>query len=97
MPLEGVTYSCKFMVFLCTVDCCQIKIAICIEEGNFAFQRLLNLTEVDLYDWEGVLNSEIEYFTSGNLIEANDFVVCSFYDCKNVRGDGYFLSAHKLN
>jgi hypothetical protein len=72
------------MIALWTVYCGEVEIAVGVQEGNFALQGLFDLTHVDLDDWKGVFNCEIEQFACCYFIEADNFSVCRLDDCKDV-------------
>lgn len=97
MPGEGITNGGNLDVLFCLVDCGQVKIAICIKEGDFAFQGLLNLTQIDLDDWQSMLDSEVQRLSCGNFIELDHLVVGRFDNSNDIRRDGNLLAAHELN
>lgn len=97
MPSKGIADSGNLDILLCLVDCGKVKISVSVEKGDLAFQRLLDLAEIDLDHWQSMLDSEVQWLSSCDLVELDHFVVGGLNDCDYIRGDRDLLATHELN
>lgn len=75
----------------------QIEVSVGIDKSNLPLSRLFCLIQVDLQDLEAVVDCEIEWFSTGNLEEFDQFAVGSIYHSNDVIGHGHPLSVEKFD
>lgn len=75
MPLKGVTDGCDFIILFSFVNCGKVEVSINIEEGDFSFDGLFYLIEMDFVDGERMFDCEVEWFSSCDFVELNHFGV----------------------
>ena len=84
MPGERITNSCYFIILLSSVHGRHVEISIDIQKGDLPLKSLLNLVQVNLNDGKGVINCEIERFSSCDLIEFDHFRVGRLHNRNNI-------------
>ena len=81
MPDKWVTNGANFYIPIWFVHRSQVQVSVDVEESNFTLKRLLGLVEVDLQNWEGMLDCKVKRFSCSNLKEFHHFVVGCFDHC----------------